>query len=1234
MRLSACYIVKDETDEFERSLKSVSAAADEIIVVLTGGAAATAEVARKAGAVLYEFPWQNDFSLARNYALDKATGDWLICIDADEYFLQPEKVREAILELLAENEEADAIFIVRKEIYSTERKDGMGSQLMARIFRNDSRLRYHGCIHEMMAWDDGHPMKFAYGDARLTINHTGYESGRMPEKTLRNLELLEKDAAKNGKGLFHSFYLADCYFALGQYEKALQEALAVLKSDFTTVGFNGKCYHLAIECMRKLNLSLPGMLALAELAIARLPDLPDFYGERGMILCAMGRLEEARCTFAKAIELYEAKAGEKSRESSFFSSQAAARVYHRLGELVLILDGDESAAARFFSKAMEEDSTLPNVRSDYERYCQRRKILSACYIVRNEAENLDRSLSSISGQVDEIIVVDTGSTDETIATARKYGAKIYTVKWDDDFSAARNTALEKADGEWILFLDADEYFSPETAANLRAFVQAQQDANLLMIYMRNIDNQRGESLLDFYAPRLFKRLPGLRYVGRIHEQLRLNDGLLEPVMFVEPAKLTLIHTGYSPELSLTKAERNLKLLLTEIENSKTPELYYMYLAETYDGLEQSDKAMYYARLDIDSGKKNVSYASRSYKILLRILASRPARYKERLEIAQRACKDFPDLPEFHADLAECLAYNLDFAVAVQEAELAVQLFKDYHGVEPCLFTAEAAEILRHRQELWQAVVKRMKEIKISACLIATNEEHDLPGYLENVAGFADENVVVDGGSRDRTVDIARKAGCHVVESPWQHDFALARNIALDNAAGDWAVVMDADERVVNPEKVRPLLAFFDITRPDADALMVTIINIDEDDDGREIYRFPYTRFVRLLPELRYEGRIHEQLHRSGGSVNLVQDDYRVQISHTGYSTLRIQRKLQRNLQLLQLEVKEHGMCSDHYRYFAEIYMGLGNTKQALQYALLAIEKGRETIGTGGDMYYLAWKCMAAEEYTQSEQYAIAVKAMKQYPHMPEFWGIAGILDYDGNKREKAGGNLRKAVMLWEQSEVEEPCSSSSFAELADEVYWRLADIEAESGSREEAQRYWQQGFQMNRHNVNLLNLYCKWHSQELPMELAGSVEAFYENNPKEFPFLSRFAENYGWMELYKAWASRCNKDIPVVYKAAQTKTANEFFRQDVLPGMVKLMMEVPAVLVVLEKNPSLSARELTKKCAKLLPGEMYQVWLAYQGEAAAYSQDIAERFLPAFRAWGEQEQIARMEALCARQHND
>lgn len=1227
MRLSACYIVKDETDELRKSLQSVSQAADEIIVVLTTDAAETEKIAREEGALLYKFPWQNDFSKARNFALDKADGDWLICIDADEYFLQPDKVREAITELIEQDADTDAIFIIRKEIYSMDRTEGMGSQLMARIFRNDPNLRYYGCIHEMMAWSDGHALHFSYADNRLTINHSGYEPSRMPEKTKRNLELLESDAAKNGKGLFHSFYLADCYFALGQYGKALNEALIILKSDFTAVGFNGKCYHMAIECMRKLNLPLQPMLELADCAIMRLPNLPDFYAERGMILCAMGRLESARATFIKAAELYEAKAYEYGRESSFFSTLAASRLYHRLGKLVLILDNDEEGAAVFFAKAMQEDSSLPQVRRDYDKYCQKQKLLSACYIVRNEADNLAKSLASIAGKVDELIVVDTGSTDDTVAIAQRAGAKVVQIEWQDDFAAARNVALQQAQGDWILFLDADEYFYQETAKNLRQYVQGQKEANLLMIYMRNIDRQTGQSMLDFYAPRLFRRQAGLHYVGRIHEQLRVNDQVPQPLVCVEPSVLTLIHTGYSAELSQGKAERNLQMLLAEMKSTKTPEQLYMYLAETYDGLGQLDKAMHYARLDIESGKKMVSYASRSYRILLRILAERPAVFQERAEIAQQACRDFPELPDFHAEQAECLAYALDFAGAVQEAELTLKLLAAYHGIEPCMFSAEDAQSLRHRKQIWEAVLKRERDLKISACLIAANAEHDLPIYLDNTAVFSDERIIVDSGSVDNTLSIVQAAGCRVINRPWDDDFSAARNAALTQAQGDWALVMDADEYIHEPEKVRAFLAFLDITRPDIDAVMVTIINIDEDDENRELYRFPYTRFLRLKRNLYYKGRIHEQLVKPLGKVNLYQEDYRITILHTGYSTRRVQEKLKRNLELLQLEIQEQGEKPMHYRYLAETYLGMGKTELALDYAQKAIQAGPAVIGTQGDMYYLVWQCMAILEFSYGQQDALADRAIEKFPEIPDFWGIKGIVAYDMGADEQAGQCLSRAVDLFTMPTAATKASSSNFASIADEVYWRLADLTARMGKQDKADEYWASAWQLNRHNVNLLHLYVQWHRNEKPAVLAEEIWSKYGRDKVELPFLARFAERYGWLQLYGLWSEKMGKNIPVIYQQYAEMQPEKFFQQKLLPSMVRVMQDIPAVLIKLEQNPSLSAQELLAKCEKLLPVEMAQVWQAYQGNTVNFRQASLDRFADTFKCWGNKEQIARFQQL-------
>ena len=93
-----------------------------------------------------------------------------------------------------------------------------------------------------------------------------------------------------------------------------------------------------------------------------------------------------------------------------------------------------------------------------------RQTLSLCMIVKNEEANLGRCLESVKGVADEIIIVDTGSTDRTVEIARQHGAKIVSHQWDDDFAVARNVSLRAATSDWILVLDADEALDEEDAA--------------------------------------------------------------------------------------------------------------------------------------------------------------------------------------------------------------------------------------------------------------------------------------------------------------------------------------------------------------------------------------------------------------------------------------------------------------------------------------------------------------------------------------------------------------------------------------------------------------------------------------------------------------------------------------------------------------------------------------------------------------------------------------------------
>src|SRR5205823_151903 len=130
---------------------------------------------------------------------------------------------------------------------------------------------------------------------------------------------------------------------------------------------------------------------------------------------------------------------------------------------------------------------------------------------------LGRCLESVRGLVDEIVVVDTGSTDRTVEIAERHGAKVVHFPWSDDFAAARNESLRHATRSWILVLDADETLDPESHAEIRRLIQL--DAPLCYL-VRRFDYQDEEGTASIYEQtltRLFPNHPELRYRGRIHE---------------------------------------------------------------------------------------------------------------------------------------------------------------------------------------------------------------------------------------------------------------------------------------------------------------------------------------------------------------------------------------------------------------------------------------------------------------------------------------------------------------------------------------------------------------------------------------------------------------------------------------------------------------------------------------------------------------------------------------------
>jgi tetratricopeptide (TPR) repeat protein len=173
--------------------------------------------------------------------------------------------------------------------------------------------------------------------------------------------------------------------------------------------------------------------------------------------------------------------------------------------------------------------------------------LSFCAIVKNESQNLARCLASVKPYVDELVIVDTGSIDETIAIAQQYGAKVGHFEWCNDFAAARNYALSLVSGEWILTLDADEELVVHSAQFRSRLTSS--DAPLAYGLKRTDLHEVGDISGGMHL-RLFRNLPELRYGDRYHEQLQHIDG--SPLHLGTLDEVEILHYGNSDENILHK----------------------------------------------------------------------------------------------------------------------------------------------------------------------------------------------------------------------------------------------------------------------------------------------------------------------------------------------------------------------------------------------------------------------------------------------------------------------------------------------------------------------------------------------------------------------------------------------------------------------------------------------------------------------------------------------------------
>ncbi|MDW8075865.1 MAG: glycosyltransferase [Bacteroidota bacterium] len=643
--------------------------------------------------------------------------------------------------------------------------------------------------------------------------------------------------------------------------------------------------------------------------------------------------------------------------------------------------------------------------------------LSVCIIARNEERHLSECLGSVASIARQIVVVDTGSTDNTIAIARQFGAEVHLWTWNDDFSAARNESLRHAVQPWILVLDADELLRTP-AAVAHALANASDNVGGFYVTLESMSKVGSSSPAHYVTlvVRLFRNDERCRYEGIIHEQIL--PSLLRAGYQCHSSAIVIEHRGYDldPEQLRHKQLRNRRLLDRAVEQEPENPFYRLHRAKTLIALGDYTQA----RTDLIAALRT---ASPEGNLLPQILNH--AALIEALEgnlvaartYAERSLAVLPNQPmswfllgHVHRQMGNARAAFAAYTSALEAGdnpdprvyatgklliprdELEIErgqcaaAIGDHATAEQCYRTAlhynPANSRAQHLLEKLMAQKNGSLRPLLGLAMIVRNEETTLPRCLESVRSVVDQIIVVDTGSTDRTVDIAKQFGATVYHFEWCDDFAAARNEALRHITTEWVLYLDADETLppASAAQIRPLL---ERQPPQVGGLLCTIISPHRvGEGGSEIHRGAYPRLFRNYgyPRIAFRGRIHEQITPSiiecGGAIV----PSPIEIHHSGYDIPRAQleEKVRRNYRLLIQHVQEEPLNA--YAWFQ-----LGQTLARMQLFAeaegafsLALRIGLSTPLHASAANALAYICGAQRRFEEAINWAD--ESLRVAPH--------------------------------------------------------------------------------------------------------------------------------------------------------------------------------------------------------------------------------------------------------------
>jgi len=294
-------------------------------------------------------------------------------------------------------------------------------------------------------------------------------------------------------------------------------------------------------------------------------------------------------------------------------------------------------------------------------------------IARDEERSIARCIDSVKDFVDEVLVLDTGSVDRTMEIARSCGAQVHRFEWCDDFAAARNRALDLADANWNLVLDADEWLVEGGAwlAGLPTMERQLGVADVQSLYEMGVTGAVSRSRITRLLPR------GVRYQGVVHEQPASDlPRVLVP--------LVIRHDGYLPEQMSRKQGRNQRLLLQELSRNPRDAYINYQLGVDFELNRDFSKACAHYGVAMEQLEVSSGY---EHDLCVRYLycLGQAGRHEEGLALAQAQMPKWQDSPDFFFTLGGVL---LDAAIAKLDGQVEHWLSMAQASWERCLEIGE------------------------------------------------------------------------------------------------------------------------------------------------------------------------------------------------------------------------------------------------------------------------------------------------------------------------------------------------------------------------------------------------------------------------------------------------------------------------------------------------------------------------------------------------------------------